>query len=65
MADDVKIWLKNYDLDKYGALFSEHEVDLGTLPLLSEADLKELGLPLGARRKLQARWPCASRNLAT
>ena len=53
MADDVKIWLKNHDLGKYGELFTEHEIDLGTLPLLSEADLKEPGLPLGARRKLQ------------
>lgn len=54
MADDFVKWLDGRGLGKYRELFTDNEIDLGTLPLLTEEDLKELGLPLGARRKLQA-----------
>ncbi|WP_428643453.1 adenylate/guanylate cyclase domain-containing protein [Roseibium sp.] len=53
MAGDIKAWLEAIGLGKYGEAFADAEVDLDTLPLLAEEDLKELGLPLGPRRKLQ------------
>ena len=54
MADDLAQWLEELDLGKYVAVFAENEVGLRDLPHLSEADLKELGLPLGPRRRLLA-----------
>ena len=54
MADDLIQWLGGHDLGKYHEAFVTNEIDLSTLPLLTEEDLIELGLPLGARRKLQA-----------
>ncbi len=53
MAGDIRTWLETIGLGKYGDAFAEAEVDLDTLPLLAEEDLKDLGLPLGPRRKLQ------------
>jgi class 3 adenylate cyclase len=46
--------LSRLGLAHYAAAFAEAEIDLEVLPLLSESDLKELGLSLGARRKLAA-----------
>lgn len=47
-------WLGALGLERYTALFEEQEVDLRDLPHLSDEDLKELGLPLGPRRRLLA-----------
>ena len=47
-------WLARLGLSKYAEAFAAHEVDFETLRHLSEADLKELGLPLGPRRKVLA-----------
>lgn len=54
MPDDVARWLEELGLAKYTAVFAENAIDLDILPHLSEEDFKELGLPLGHRRKLQA-----------
>ena len=54
MSDDVKNWLEKFDLGKYTEVFADNEIDFRALPRLSEDDIKELGLPLGARRNLQA-----------
>ena len=54
MAEDVKKWLEGFDLGKYAEVFAENEIDFVALPRLTEDDLKDLGLPIGARRKLQA-----------
>lgn len=54
MADDLARWLEKLDLGKYAKVFAEHEVSLRDLPHLTEEDLKELGLPLGPRRRLLA-----------
>ena len=54
MPDDIKAWLEELELGKYAEVFAENEIDFRSLPRLSEEDLKELGLPLGARRSLQA-----------
>ena len=54
MPDDIKGWLEKLELGKYAEVFAENEIDFRSLPRLSEEDLKELGLSLGARRSLQA-----------
>ena len=45
-------WLQRVGLEKYGALFAEHEITLEVLPHLTEADVDRLGLPTGPRRRL-------------
>lgn len=51
---DIAPWLARLGLDKYIDAFTTNEVDLDALRHLSEDDLKELGLPLGPRRKIMA-----------
>ena len=47
-------WLERLGLGKYASVLAEQDVDLGILPKLSDEDLRELGLPLGARRRILA-----------
>jgi class 3 adenylate cyclase len=54
MAGDIDQWLDGLGLSKYSTVFAENEIDLATLPHLDEADLKDLGLPVGPRKKLLA-----------
>ena len=49
---DLADWLAGLGLGKYAAAFAEQEIDFDLLPLLTEQDVKELGLPIGPRRKL-------------
>lgn len=49
---DIELWLTEIGLAKYAPVFAEAEIDFETLPELVEDDLKELGLPLGPRRKV-------------
>lgn len=64
---DIASWLTRLGLDKYVRVFTENEIDLDALRHLSEDDLKELGLPVGPRRKVLAAiasWsmtPCRNR----
>jgi class 3 adenylate cyclase/predicted ATPase len=51
---DIASWLTRLGLDKYVSVFTENEIDLNALRHLSEDDLKELGLPVGPRRKVLA-----------
>ncbi len=44
-------WLDAIGLAKYQWVFADNEIDRSLLPKLTEADLKELGLSLGARKK--------------
>ena len=46
--------LASLGLAQYAEAFRTADVDLGVLPLLTDADLKEIGLSLGHRRKLLA-----------
>jgi class 3 adenylate cyclase len=48
----IRDWLASIGLEKYAGLFEQAEIDRQTVPHLTESDLKELGLPLGPRRKL-------------
>ena len=49
---DVGRWLAGLGLAQYAASFSDNDIDGEVLAELSDADLKELGLSLGHRRKL-------------
>ena len=48
---EIGKWLAELGLEKYLFTFEEAEIDFETLSDLAEDDLKELGLPLGPRRK--------------
>ncbi len=52
MSDPLEALLARLGLERLGPLFAENEVDLDTLRILSEADLQELGIPFGPRKKL-------------
>jgi len=45
-------WLKSLDLERYAPNFVDNEVDFETLRVLSDGDLKELGLPFGPRKRV-------------
>ena len=49
---DVAGWLKDLSLERYADTFAASEIDFDTLGSLTDADLRELGLPLGPRRKI-------------
>jgi class 3 adenylate cyclase/tetratricopeptide (TPR) repeat protein len=51
---DIASWLARHGLDKYIEAFTAHEIDLDALQHLREDDLRELGLPIGPRRKVLA-----------
>ena len=48
----LSAWLKSHDLEQFLKIFEENEVDLVTLRVLTESDLKELGLPFGPRKRI-------------
>ena len=51
---DIDRWLEGVGLGRYADAFAAQEIDLDTLAHLTESDLKEMGLPIGPRRKLLA-----------
>jgi len=52
MHGDIDTWLDSLGLSQYVAVFAEHAIDAEVLPDLTDAELKELGIPLGHRKKL-------------
>ncbi len=52
MTPELGDWLRAHDLGEFEARFVEHEVDLKTLQILTDADLKELGLGFGPRKRV-------------
>ena len=54
MGFDIDTWLSGLGLDQYAEAFSENDVDAQVLPLLTNEDLKELGVSLGHRKKILA-----------
>ena len=52
MADDIRQWLEGLGLGKYSDVFVENEVQVSDLAGITLDDLKELGLPLGPRRRI-------------
>lgn len=51
---DVRIWLAEIGLQHLTDIFADAQIDFETLALLSDQDLRELGIPVGPRRKLLA-----------
>src|ERR671912_363789 len=49
-AVDVSAWLQNLGLERYEPAFRDNEITAEVLPELTDADLRELGLPLGPRK---------------
>jgi hypothetical protein len=47
-------WLAKLDLGQYAQRFTDNAIDVSVLHYLTDEDLKELGLPLGHRRKILA-----------
>src|ERR1700724_2598746 len=61
---DIAAWLKELGLGQYVSAFADNDIDFAVLPLLTDADLKELGISsLGHRRRLLA--AITERGLAT
>ncbi len=54
MNVSISDWLREIGLEQYAELFIQNEVDLSTLKVLSDEDLKELGLPFGPRKRVRA-----------
>jgi class 3 adenylate cyclase len=48
----ISEWLEGLGLAEYGPLFDENKIDVDVLPEIAEDDLKDLGMPLGHRRKM-------------
>jgi class 3 adenylate cyclase/predicted ATPase len=49
---DVGDWLRSLGLGQYEAVFREAEIGADVLPDLTDADLAQLGIPLGNRKRL-------------
>jgi class 3 adenylate cyclase len=49
---DVRTWLGSLGLDQYEALFREHRIEADVLPELSDAHLRDMGIPLGHRLRV-------------
>ena len=47
-------WLDKLGLSEHTERFVENKIDVAVLPLLTDEDLKEIGIPLGHRRKILA-----------
>jgi class 3 adenylate cyclase/predicted ATPase len=54
MQRDVRAWLEAGGFGQFADLFESRQIDGDALPLLTDAHLKELGIPLGPRVKLLA-----------
>jgi class 3 adenylate cyclase/tetratricopeptide (TPR) repeat protein len=52
MADGIDQWLETLDLGRYARAFIDNEIGVRDLSILKEADLVELGLPIGPRRRV-------------
>ena len=54
MADNISNWLKELGLGKYIPVFVASEIDLDTLPYITDEALEKIGVALGARLKILA-----------
>jgi class 3 adenylate cyclase len=47
-------WLTKLDMSEYAQCFAENKIDISVLQHLTDQDLKDIGVPLGHRRKILA-----------
>jgi class 3 adenylate cyclase/predicted ATPase len=52
-VNSIREWLQALGLEEYVELFERERIDLAMVRHLSDADLRELGLPLGPRIKIR------------
>lgn len=52
MLESVGEWLRANGLSEFEDVFVQNQVDLKTLLILPESDLKELGLAFGPRKRI-------------
>ncbi len=52
MSSDIKSWLENLNLGQYASVFVENDIEPDIVVELSDADLKELGVSLGHRKRI-------------
>ena len=50
----IEQWLEDLALGDYAQAFADNDIDLGTLTQLTDADLRELGVSIGHRKRLRA-----------
>jgi class 3 adenylate cyclase/tetratricopeptide (TPR) repeat protein len=50
--DKLELWLNELRLGKYAAVLRENAIDLDVLPEVNADDLRQLGIPLGDRKRL-------------
>jgi class 3 adenylate cyclase len=53
-VQEIAEWLDKLGMPEYGECFAENKIDLSVLPHLTDQDLKDIGVPLGHRRKMLA-----------
>src|SRR5258708_1363534 len=53
-VQEIAYWLERLGLGQYAQRFAENEIDVAVLPHLTDQDLKDIGIPLGHRRKILA-----------
>jgi class 3 adenylate cyclase/predicted ATPase len=53
-VQDIANWLAEIGLGQYAQRFAENEIDVSVLRHLTDQDLKDIGIPLGHRRKILA-----------
>ena len=51
-SSPLELFLACYGLTEWFSVFAQQKIDLTAMMLLSDLDLKELGLPMGPRRKI-------------
>ena len=51
---EIGEFLEKLGMPDYGECFAQNKIDLSVLPHLTDQDLKDIGVPLGHRRKLLA-----------
>ena len=47
-------WLEKLGMPEYAQCFADNKIDVSVLRHLTDQDLKDLGIPLGHRRKMLA-----------
>ena len=51
---EIGDFLEKLGMPEYGECFAQNKIDLSVLPNLTDQDLKDIGVPLGHRRKMLA-----------
>ena len=53
-VQQIADWLEKLGMSEYAERFAENKIDVSVLRHLSDQDLKDIGVPLGHRRKMLA-----------